>query len=137
SLSPDETHVAFMRRDLQAGHYFLWTRDLTRGAESRLTTSRIPPLGGGPVWSADGTRIFYGAADKIVQKAANNTGAEEVVGVGTQQPVDASRNDRFLFTVTPKVGGIWVLPLSGDRQAFPYLQTGFRETQPRLSPDGR
>jgi hypothetical protein len=58
SLSPDETRVVFTRRDLQAGHYFLWTRDLARGAESRLTTSRIPPLGGGPVWSADGTHIY-------------------------------------------------------------------------------
>src|SRR5262245_17480576 len=75
SLSPDGTRVAFMRRDLQAGHFFLWTRDLVRGAESRLTTSRLPPLLGGPVWSADGTHIFYGAGDKIVQKAANNTGA--------------------------------------------------------------
>src|SRR5262245_38350563 len=73
SLSPDETRVAFLRIDPQAGHAFLWTRDLVRGAESRLTTSRIPPLGGGPIWSADGTHIFYSAADKIVQKAANNT----------------------------------------------------------------
>ena len=73
ALSPDETRVAFKRRDAQAGYYFLWIRDLARGAESRLITSRIPPNGGGPVWSADGTHILYGLADKIVQKAANNT----------------------------------------------------------------
>jgi len=137
SLSPDETRVAFMRRDLQAGYYFLWTRDLARGADSRLTTSRIPPLGGGPVWSADGTHIFYSVGDKIVQKAANNTSAEEVVQVATNRPMDASRDGRLLFTITPKTSDIWVLPLFGDRQAFPYLQTEFQETQPRLSPDGR
>ena len=137
SLSPDETRVAFTRRDLQAGHYFLWTRDLARGAESRLTTSRLPPLGGGPAWSADGTHIFYAADGKIVQKAANNTGGEEVVDVPARQPVDASRDGRFLFTVTPRANDIWVLPLFGDRKAFPYLQTEFQETQPRLSPDGR
>jgi len=137
SLSPDETRVAFLRMDPQAGHQFLWTRDLVRGAESRLTTSRIPPLGGGPVWSADGTHIFYGAGDKIVQKAANNTGTEEVVEVATKQPMDASRDGHFLFTVTPKTSAIWVLPLLGERRPIPYVQTEFQETHPRLSPDGR
>src|SRR6185369_960031 len=37
SLSPDDTRVAFLRRDPEAGYNFLWTRDLARGAESRLT----------------------------------------------------------------------------------------------------
>jgi eukaryotic-like serine/threonine-protein kinase len=138
SLSPDETRVAFLRVDPQAGRAFLWTRDLARGAESRLTTSRIPPLGGGPVWSADGTHIFYGGAgDKIVEKAANNTGAEEVVEASAKQPMDASHDGRFLFTVTPRARDIWVVPLFGDRKAFPYVQTEFQDTQPRLSPDGR
>jgi serine/threonine protein kinase/Tol biopolymer transport system component len=137
SLSPDETRVAFTRRDLQAGHYFLWTRDLARGAESRLTTSRLPPLGGGPAWSADGTHIFYAADGKIVQKAANNTGAEEVVDPVAKQPMDASRDGRFLFAVTPRANDIWVIPLFGDRKAFPYVKTEFQETHPRLSPDGR
>jgi serine/threonine protein kinase/Tol biopolymer transport system component len=135
SLSPDETRVAFMRRDLEAGRYFLWTRDLARGAESRLTTSRISPLGGGPVWSADGTHIFYPANDTIVAKAANNTGAEEVAEPAAKAPMDASRDGRFLFAVTS--GDIWVLPLVGDRKPFPYVQTEFTETQPRLSPDSR
>jgi Tol biopolymer transport system component len=138
SLSPDETRVAFMRRDLQAGHAFLWTRDLAHGAESRVTTSRIPPNGGGPVWSADGTHIFYGVAgDKIVEKAANNTGAEEVVEASAKEPMDASHDGRFLFTVTPRARDIWMVPLFGDRKAFPYVQTEFQDTQPRLSPDGR
>jgi len=137
SLSPDESRVAFMRRDVQAGYYFLWVRDLARGVESRLTTSRIPPNAGGPVWSADGTQILYSAGDKIVQKAANNTRAEEVVEVTNTQPMDASRDGRFLFTVTPRTNDIWVLPLFGDRQPIPYVKTEFQETRPRLSPDGR
>jgi serine/threonine protein kinase/Tol biopolymer transport system component len=144
SLSPDETRVAFTRLDLQAGRPFLWTRDLARGAESRLTTSRIPPLTGRPVWSADGTQIFYAvgdknASDKIVRKAANNTGAEDTVEVAARQPMDASRDGRYLFTVTdfPQTNHVWILPLFGDRHAFPYLSTEFRETQPRVSPDGR
>jgi Tol biopolymer transport system component len=110
---------------------------LARGAESRLTTSRIPPLSGSPVWSADGTRVIYSAGDRIVEKAANNTGGEEVVEVTTRLPAEASRDGRFLLTVTPRTSDIWVLSLFGDRQSTPYVQTEFQETQPRLSPDGR
>jgi Tol biopolymer transport system component len=32
---------------------------------------------------------------------------------------------------------IWVLPLTGDRKPFPFLTSGYQETQPRISPDGR
>src|SRR5262249_54518481 len=80
SLSPDGTRVAFMRRDPQVGRFDLWTRDLARGVESRLTSNGV---GSGPVWSADGTHIFYASRgfDTIYQKAANNSGAEEVVDV--------------------------------------------------------
>jgi eukaryotic-like serine/threonine-protein kinase len=137
SLSPDETRVAFLRRDAQMGYYFLWTRDLAHGAESRLTTSRIPPTAGGPAWSADGTHIFYGAVDKIVRKAANNTGTEEVVEAVPQMPMHASRDGHFLFTVTRGTNDIWVLPLFGDRQPIPYVHTEFQETEPHLSPNGR
>jgi Tol biopolymer transport system component len=140
SLSPDGTRVAFLRRDPQVGRYDLWTRDLARGAESRLTSNGVAS---GPVWSADGTYIFYGSRPfgKIYQKAANNTGAEEVVDVSAKLPMNASREGRYLFTTTsgntPKTGlDIWVLPLFGDRKPFPYVQTEYQENQPRLSPDG-
>lgn len=123
------------------GRYDLWTLDLARGTESRLTSSGI---GSGPVWSADGTHIFYGSRpfDKIYLKAANNTGTEEVVDVAAMLPMNASRDGRYLFMTAPpatrKTGSdIWVLPLFGDRKPFPYLQTEFQENQPGLSPDGR
>jgi Tol biopolymer transport system component len=139
SLSPDETRVALIRRDPQVGRSDLWVRDLARGAESRLA-SRI---GSGPVWSADGTHIFFSSFpfDKIYQKAANNTGTEEVVDVAGRQPMDASRDGRYLFMTalptTHKSMEIWVLPLFGDRKPYPFVQTEFQENQPRLSPDGR
>jgi eukaryotic-like serine/threonine-protein kinase len=140
ALSPDETRIVFARRDLQAGRYELWLRDLERGPESRLTFGGI---GSGAVWSADGTHIFYGSRpfDRIYRKAANNTGAEEVVDASRKLPRDASRDGRYLLTTTfntAKTGlDIWVLPLFGDRKPFPYVQTEFQEDQPKFSPDGR
>ena len=137
SLSPDGARVAFMRRDLQTGQYELWTRDLARGTESRLTPNGTNSY---PAWSADGTHIFYGgvALGKIYRKAADNTGAEEVVDTGRKAPWDVSRDGRYLFIVANQLvkNEIWVLPLFGDRKPFPLLKTEFRETQPKLSPDG-
>ena len=143
SLSPDETRVAFARRDPQGVRTDLWIRDLARGSESRLTSGTTSGIGGYPVWSYDGTHIFYSSYpfERVYRKAANNTGEEEVVEAAPKVPEDASRDGRYLFTTTtgntPKTGlDIWVLPLSGDRKPFPYVQTEFQENQPRLSPDG-
>jgi len=32
---------------------------------------------------------------------------------------------------------VWVLPLFGDKKAYPYVNTEFAETYPRLSPNGQ
>jgi len=136
SLSPDETRVALMRRDPQVGRADVWIRDLARGAEMRLASGMTSGI---PVWSADGTHVFYSsrAGDKVYKKAANNTGAEEVVEAAANPPWDASRDGRYLFTVTYRINPrIWVLPLFGDRKPLPYPHTEFQESQPRLAPDG-
>jgi serine/threonine protein kinase len=138
SLSPDETRVAFMRRDPQVGRVDLWIRDLARGAESRLASGMIF---GNPVWSADGAQVFYSnrAGDKVYQKAANNTGAEVAVEAAANPPWEASRDGRYLFTVPiPNTNSrIWVLPLFGGGKPFAYPQTEFQTSQPKLSPNGR
>ena len=143
SLSPDGASIALTRRDPQNSRYDIWTRDLVHQPESRLTTTANNRF---PVWSADGTRIFFisdrDGAYKIYQQAANGTGQAEVVSPVGIAPTDASRDGRYLLAVTsnayPKTGNdVWVLPLFGDRKAFPYLATEFAEVWPRLSPDGR
>jgi serine/threonine-protein kinase len=109
---------------------------LARGTESRLTSGLIF---GRPVWSADGNYVYYASrpGDKILRKAANNTGAEEVVETAARYPMDASRDGRFLFTAPVGNNRIWVVPLFADRKPLPYPHTEFQESQPRLSPDGR
>jgi Tol biopolymer transport system component len=142
SISPDGASIAVTRQDPQTGKYDIWTRDLMHQSESRLTfmgNNRFP------VWSADGTHIFFWSdrdgALKTYQKAANGTGQVELVDAANRLLVDASRDGHYLFTITPnnnpKTGNdIWVHPLFGDRKQFPYVATEFQEVWPRLSPDG-
>jgi Tol biopolymer transport system component len=137
SLSPDDTAVVLARPRAQ-GKTDLWLRDLAHASESRLTSTGNNVY---PVWSADGSRIYFlsnrDGAFKIYQKAAN--GPEEVVGATGQQPMDASRDGRYLFTVASAENmtsaDIWVIPLFGDRKPLPYIQSGFRNLRPRLSPN--
>ena len=144
SLSPDGGRLALARAgDSQLASTDIWVRDLARGSESRLTSTGN---NGFPVWSADGTRLFFVRSEdrkfKVYAKDANGTGADESLDTDFQLPMDASRDGRYLITMNPSPSlasgrGIWVLPLFGDRKPFPYVAAGFQETYPRLSPDGR
>ena len=52
---------------------------------------------------------------------------------------DWSRDGRYLVYIqigTTTAEDIWALPLDGDRQPYPILQTQAIETNPALSPDG-
>ncbi len=60
----------------------------------------------------------------------------------TKYPYDWSSDGRFIvYTAFGLTKGataeLWVLPLAGDRQPFPYVKTEFQETQARFSPDVR
>ena len=130
--------------DPQTAFTDIWVRDLARGSESRLTSAGN---NGNPVWSADGTRLFFmsnrdNKGFKVYGKDANGTGTDELLETAFKVPMDASRDGRYLITMNPGPSleegrGIWVLPLSGDRKPFSYLDAGFHEQFPKLSPDGR
>ena len=92
------------------------------------------------------TRLFFmsnrGSGFKVYGKDANGTGTDELLETHFKVPMDASRDGRYLITTNPGPNleedrGIWVLPLSGDRKPFSYLDAGFHEQFPKLSPDGR
>jgi serine/threonine protein kinase len=146
SLSPDDARVVFTRRGQERGEFDIWTRDLARGPETRLTTSGNNTS---PVWSGDGMHIYFRrnreGGVKLYRKNANGTGPEEVLEPGGKMPANASpanasRDGRYLLTQTPataKTGiDIWVLPLFGDGKPFPYLETEFAKVNPRLARDG-
>ncbi|HET6890176.1 MAG TPA: hypothetical protein VFH31_03670, partial [Pyrinomonadaceae bacterium] len=144
SPSPDESRVALDRVDTQTGTYDIWLVDLLRDIPSRFTTD--PASDSNPLWSPDGSRIVFtsnreGQGD-LYQKSASGSGNEEVMLKSSEAkvPDDWSSDGQFIVyeTINPKTRrDLWVLPMSGDRQPFPFLQTEFDEHQAQFSPDGK
>jgi hypothetical protein len=68
-------------------------------------------------------------------------GPEELlVKAAPTGPIDWSRDGRFLLftkTAANTRRDVWVLPVFGDRQPYPILNSQFDEYRAQLSPDGR
>jgi hypothetical protein len=143
-ISPDEKSVAF-RRMTEAGSD-LWVRDLSRGAETQLTSD--PSTNAAPVWSPKGDRIIFtstrsGGVVKLYQKVASGSGQEEPVPPGGVDgvPLQWSRDGRFIVYLGPWSNGknaLWVLPTEGaaaDRKPTLFLTTESGKSFGQLSPD--
>jgi Tol biopolymer transport system component len=120
----------------------IWVIDVARGVPSRVT---FDPAGDwSPSWSADGTRLIFASSrgtsgNHILEKAATGVGAEEVVSPDNAIPVSWSRDGRFIVFSRLKNPGVdtWVLQMSHERKASPYIESPFDKIHGRLSPDGR
>jgi serine/threonine protein kinase/WD40 repeat protein len=142
-LSPDCSRLASMIVDT-SGNQDIWVSDLASGATTRLTFDPRPDVS--PIWSPDGKRVVYGASRggriDLYEKNADGSGEERLLLKSDQDktPTNWSRDGRFiLFTaVDPKTRqDLWILPLEGDRQPFPFVNTEAQEGLASFSPDGR
>jgi len=143
AIAPDGRSVVVDRLDPQTGFYDLWLHDLARGTVSRLTFQS--KTNDSPVWSPDGREIVFSSTRDGIRnlyRRAVFAGPDEVLD---QEPRrkwadDWSRDGQYLIedVIAPKTSSdIWVVPLSGNRRPFPFVQTSFDESHGRLSPNGR
>jgi Tol biopolymer transport system component len=146
AISPDGKVVVVDQLDPGTGSQDLWLHDPARGAPSRFTFNSA--LSRYAVWSPDGSHIaFVSNRDgffKVYQKPVSGSSPEEVLHTTPPAwPDDWSHDGRYLILEVPagtsptRTRDLWVLPLDGDRKAFPYLQSKANERWGRLSPDGR
>jgi eukaryotic-like serine/threonine-protein kinase len=130
----------------------IWIEDLERKVRTRLTTDPAPDSE--PVWSPDSSRVVFRSvrgsaqADGLYEKPATGAISETLLsqfepGVRVD-PLDWSADGRFVVfrkSKAPPSASIpvelWLLPLSGDRKAVPYLTNSFRNIQAAVSPNGR
>jgi Tol biopolymer transport system component len=144
-MSPDEKSVAF-ERNSRSG-FDIWLRDLSRGAEQRLTTDSLSNEA--PVWAPKGDRIAFASnrsgTFNLYQKSTSGTGQDELLlatGIATI-PTQWSHDGRFIVYMSefdPKTKrDIWVLPLDNgtERKPLAFVHSEFNELYGQLSPDIR
>jgi dipeptidyl aminopeptidase/acylaminoacyl peptidase len=145
-ISPDGKRVAVSIFEPSAGVANIWIYDIERGIKTRLTFG--PTANRGPTWSPDGRSIAFARRRKdvfqICLKNSDGSGTEEALleSAGDDVPSDWSADGRviaFSRIARPAKSreDIWILPLSGDRKAFPFLQTEFNESNAQFSPDSK
>jgi serine/threonine-protein kinase len=138
-LSPDETKVA-VDREVQ-GNRDIYVIDAVHAP--RLTFD--PALDVFPLWSPDGNRIAFTSsranARSLFIKASTGAGPDDaLVQLSPQLEVNAvtswSHDGNFLLAdVTPV--DVCVLPLTGDRNPYPFLNSTASERLAQFSPDSR
>ena len=121
----------------------VWIYNRARENRTRLTYES--GSGQYPLWSPDGKRVtfrsFRGGAYNLYWTPADGSGPEERLTESRnwQTPGSWSPDGRLLaFTESNVTTGadIWLLPLEGEREPRPFLETEFDEFQAQFSPDG-
>jgi Tol biopolymer transport system component len=124
----------------------IWVMDLETGMRTRLTFG--PSSATSPVWSADGTEVFYRSFDaenpsQILAKPSSGAGEPRVVLDDPDllhQPADVSPDGRFLILEDAfyVIGSdLWIMDLDGTRPPRPLIERPGTQTQASLSPNGR
>jgi serine/threonine protein kinase len=144
SLSHDGRQVAVYR--FQNGNMDIWLYDINRRAWDRITSHPGDDIY--PTWSRDGASIVTGSVRSSTNVDLYRTflggpsGREELLLASSLPtfPMDWSADGRFLlYDVLDPTRGFdaWVLPLEGDRQPFPLVETEFNEGLSQFSSDGQ
>jgi hypothetical protein len=145
-LSPDGRKVAATVGELGANSD-IWILDVPRNLSTRFTFDRADDAW--PVWSPDGSRIYFtsnrkGSGDiRIYEKASTGVGAErEFYRAGPGKSIGSvgcSRGGKLVcMTLDPKTRwDVWIVPLNDTTKAAPFLNSQFSEREAAISPDGR
>ena len=146
-ISPDGASVASTKWDPRTELTDIWVFGLQRDTSTRITFDGR--YEGAPVWSADGSRLFYSSDatgwPNVLVTSVDSPGESEPIFVsdGDQFPTDASSDGRHLIVYggdpAQQTGkDIWVVNLPRREGEEPLLFAGSPsdEIGGRFSPDG-
>jgi Tol biopolymer transport system component len=142
-LSPDASTLAFARMRPELGTYDLWTTDLGRASETRLTSA--PGMEVAETWLPDGQSIVFasgqgGSPNIFVKDLA--TGAERrlLTSPRFQWAEDVSPDGTLVAYRERTDAGDWdqwIVPLASPGQATALFATSASEAHLRFAPSGR
>ena len=142
AISPDGERIAMTFPDL--GNTEIWTHDIARGTSTRLTFD--PGEDFNPIWSPDGAWIAFasemnGSPPKLHRMRSDGSGTPDILLDTDREagradvPTSWSPDGRFLTVSGYR--DVWLVPLDGDNEAAPLLQSEFHEHGADVSPDGK
>jgi Tol biopolymer transport system component len=143
-LSPDGGRVAVSVLDQALRTRDIWIVDVARGFKTPFTFDAGDEYSSS--WSPDGSRIAFssqrGRFFDLYVKPSNGAGSEEVLLSDDvrKHPMRWSPDGRYLpYVVSSSLtsADLWILPLTGDRKPFPFVNSNFNEAPGQLSHDGR
>jgi Tol biopolymer transport system component len=137
-VSPDGKEVVFDTQDDSQ----LWIAKLSDvGAKRRLSTGGSNR---GPLWSADGKRIFYITdyqnEEALFWRAADGSGTPEFLSKPVRAPESRSPQNALLSFITLKSGGdydVWTYSLTTKQRTPLIVVPGTPQHSSHFSPDGK
>jgi Tol biopolymer transport system component len=135
ALSPDGTRVVVEQNDA------LWVVELQRGTRRKVTQDD-QRTNAYPVWSRDGSRIYFGSnrSGEWELYAAPSAGGEAkrlLARKGLQLPVSEAKDGTLLFCERATGTGADLLTLSPDGKVAPFLVSPASKVAGQYAPDGR
>jgi Tol biopolymer transport system component len=137
-VSPDGSRIAVERTT--RGNRDIWIVDLARMSQTQLTDGPTEDMV--PVWSADGTRVFFGSRrlgnfDVYSQAADGASPARVEFAAPEFQVPSAVSPDRKQLIVLDRFRDLFLLDFARPDRLQPLLQSPFDERLGEVSPDGR
>jgi eukaryotic-like serine/threonine-protein kinase len=142
-LSPDGQRVSAYIWDFQSHNADIWITDFARQQKTRFTFNAALEIYS--VWSPDGNSLIFDSnkegAYNLYRKTTGSNGEETLLlrSAYDKNPCDWSKDGKFLLyqenNPQSTQSDLLVLPLSGNREPIPFLQTEFNELGGRFSPD--
>jgi serine/threonine-protein kinase len=135
TLSPDGTRVIVEQNDA------LWVVELQRGTRRRVTQDD-ERTNAYPVWSRDGSRIYFasnrsGEWELYVASAAGGEAKRLLARKGLQLPLSEAADGTLLFCERATGTGADLMTLSPDGTVAPFLVSPASKVAGQYAPDGR
>jgi eukaryotic-like serine/threonine-protein kinase len=141
TISPSGTKVAFTRATPGLGTRDVWSVDVERGIETRITSA--PTNEEYAFWLPNEKAIVFSNSEKqhwptlFLRNVENGTDSQLVPAAGFQIAQDVSPDETSLI-YTEMFRRVWRLPLTGAAtpSPVPVLRANFNLATVRFSPDG-
>jgi Tol biopolymer transport system component len=140
-LSPDGRRVLFTRVQMRIANAQVWSYEIDRNVEQRVTSSQYTALN--PVWLPDGRGFLFSGRipPRLLLRDGETAGERELMpGEVFTLGEDISPDGRTLvFTQRTPRGSfdIWTMPLDDASKRTVMAETPFDEASVRFSRDGR